>query len=302
MTTTDADISIADNNTDNATPHVHAVNGAKPTYISVDRTELLACARRQGEPYIVEIAMDLELSAGVAVDDAFVASNEREQILKSMYPDLTYTFDVDEGCLSVEGPLQGEWIGPNINIKRDCELDQHFDVIEAALAAVAKPGAYVHLTPGWMRGVTYRAERGWANAVSLRELFQYWSLHLDIELLDALEVFGEGLERVVEDNEFGWRSSECSLIFRWVTQAEAMESRLASHALIACDVGFADDVLERLLRLGVEESLCAHEAVGKSVDAMRRMFRVLDWCADSNTRTAHLGGVVDPMTFFGLNR
>ena len=293
-------IAIADNITDIATPPVHASNGAKPTYISVDRTELLACTRRQGEPYIVEIAMDLELSAGVAVDDAFVGAEQRDLILKGMYPEFTYTFDVDEGCLTVECPYQGEWIGPNINLKRDCELDQHYDVIEAALAAVAKPGACVVLTPRWVRGVTYRTERGWANVVSLRELFTYWSVHLDLVPGLADEVFGLDVERVIGDDEFGWQSAECSLIFRWISATDALEAGLASHALIACDVSFADYIIEQ--RLGVQQSFEAHDAVNKSSDAMRRLLGVIDRGADNSSRTTYVGGLVEPLTFFGLDR
>lgn len=293
------DISIADNITDNATPPVHAANGAAtPSAISIDRSQL-TCTRRQGEPCIVHIGMDLDLPVGVAVDDVFIGADERDLILERLYPELTFAFG-DDGVVTLEGERQGRWINPDHDLGRDCEMDQHYDIIEVALSAVARSGACVVLTPRWLRGVTYRAERGWANVASLRELFNFWSVHLDLVPGLSHEVIGVGVERVIGDDEFGWQSSECSIAFSWISQEKAINAGLSSHALIACDVSFADDILERLL--GAEESYEAHDAVNKSSDAMRRLLGVIARCADNNSRTTYVGGLVEPMTFFGLDR
>jgi len=297
MNNTDTDISIADNISEIATVPVHAADAA-PATITIDRSKLLACTRRPGEPYIFDIVLDLELPEGVVVEDVFVGAEQRDLILQSLYPD--FAVEYGEGYVTVQGLRLSEWAGPKLCQERDCELEQHFDAMEFVLTAVAKPGACVVLSPRWLRGVTYRCERGWANAGSLRELFNFWSLHQELHATLASEVFGLELERDIGDDEFGWESSECTLIFRWISAADALEAGLASHALIACDVSFADDALERLL--GVEQSFEAHEAVNKSADAMRRMLGVIDRGVDNSSRTTYVGGLLEPMTFFGLDR
>lgn len=300
-------ITTPDTIVDIATPA--AENTSDPTFVVPDavvrgavrigRELIKAVTRRDTDPAVTELCIELILTAPTDDEALYISSEEREVTLQDKLPELAFTFE--KRGLIVDGTIH--IVGERDDGATFCnEVDEHLAAVEQALALVTLPGVHVDLSPGLLRGVTYQLQRGLADEAVLRRMFEYWKSQMYIRTVGLRDPFGDEIEKYVKEESFGFHGGDCQLHFAWFSAAEAREHELGDHAVILLDVQCGDLVAEKILQKN--SRLRVHQALEMAAPICEALVRRLELeVLEPTNQLVDIVELVTPMDFwFGTNR
>ncbi|MEN9306109.1 MAG: hypothetical protein RL173_41 [Fibrobacterota bacterium] len=265
--------------------------------IAIDSANISDYVRDSDDPVMSALSIGLRMPAGVSVDD-LLANTGRARQHARRHPkrdEHPLTIAVDNDVLVVTGRLP-RWEASTLS-KHKNEFSHYCEHLRDELSKLAKPGVDVTLVPESVRGVTYTRERGLTSESALRDVFEYWRVHLFLDTMYSGSDFVHAAVPVRDEDSFGWSNGDCELRFRWVSKAEAVANDWSRCSLISCEVscnptGMAS-LLERATGVKVEEITGLGAEV---VEAMLSSLQLSDTQHDDCC--AHLGEILDPVLFF----
>lgn len=262
--------------------------------ITIDHGDIAGLEWMSSGPRITEINIELKLPQGRDIEDVFIAKAERLPLLQDLATELAFTFG--EKSIYVNGPIQLRG-GFDQHQEYECELEGFYAAIEHALSALTKAGADVTLVPGLAHEVQYSHERGSHDEAALRNMYDFWRVNLFMEPQGLRLPMGTSFKIVKDERSFGWDGDGWTFRFTWIPRHKALGCRLASHALIRCEIKCEGHLLQRIQRC--EEKLHVHEAFSIAGNLYRTFF---DVCGLPDVvvrkKTVNIAGLISPWKFF----
>ncbi|MEK7391235.1 MAG: hypothetical protein AAB214_01600, partial [Fibrobacterota bacterium] len=136
-TTPDAIVDIATPAAENTSDPTFVVpNAVVRGAVSIDRELIKAVTRRDSDPAVTELCIELILTATTDEEALYISSEEREVTLQEKVPELGFAFE-KRGVI-VDGVMHSDGNSDAVN-KYHNDVDEHLAAVEQALALVTLP-------------------------------------------------------------------------------------------------------------------------------------------------------------------